>query len=326
MIVAVTGANGHVGSNLCRILLNAGHKVRALVFMDSEGIEGLPLEKVKGDLLSRDSLDGLLEGSDTVIHLAAVISILGRQNSRLEQVNVDGTRNVIEAARRNGVKRFIHFSSIHALDHSPLDRPMDENRPLASGHPLPYERTKANAEKIVREAAKNGLDAMIVNPTAMIGPHDYKPSLMGQLLIRLYKRQIPALVPGGYDWVDVRDVCRATVDLLEKGERGDRYILAGKWLSLRDLSIILGKVTGRPTPTHTVPYWGARIGVPFIKAWYTMMKEHPLYTSASLDIVKSGSHLITSKKAEDALKYSVRPIEETLADTISFFRKNGFIK
>lgn len=326
MVIAVTGANGHVGSNLCRMLLREGHRVKALVYKDDRGIKDLDLEKVTGDILDRPALDELFDGADVVFHLAAIISIKGSRNKHLEKVNVEGTRNIIESLKDSSVKRLVHFSSIHALVNSPVNEPMDETRSLATTNPLPYERTKSAGEKMVREAARNGIDAVVINPTSIIGPNDYKPSLVGQLLIRLYNRQIPALVPGGYNWVDVRDVCQGAINAMEKGKSGEGYLLPGHWLSLSELSATLSQIVQRPTPTLTIPFWLARIGVPFIGAYYSMLDQHPLYTSASLDIIRTGSRKIVGEKARKDLGYNSRPIEDTLKDTMEFFKKEHFIR
>lgn len=325
MVVAVTGANGHVGSNLCRELIKEGHRVKALIYNDKEGLNGLDLETIKGDVLDPDSLAELFDGADIAIHLAAVISIKGRANDRLARINVEGTRNVLGAVKKSSVKKLIHFSSIHALVNSPVNEPMDETRPLALQNPLPYEKTKSKGESLVREAGKNGLEAVIINPTSIIGPNDFKPSLVGQLLIRLYKRHIPAIVPGGYNWVDVRDVCRGAINAIEKGRSGESYILSGQWQSLKEISEIIGTTFHRNTPTLTVPFWLARVGVPFITAWYSMQKQHPLYTQASLDIIQEGSKNIINEKAANELGYISRPLQETIKDTIEFFREKKFI-
>jgi len=322
MIVAVTGASGHVGSNMCRILLKGGHQVRALIHEDDRGTRGLDIERVHGDILDDGPIEELFHGADAVMHLAAVISIRGHKNHHLEQVNIEGTRHVINAILRNGVKRLVHFSSIHAIDHHPLDEPMDESRPFISEFPMPYEKAKAISEKLVIQAVKeSGLDAVVINPTAMIGPNDFKPSLLGQLLIRVYNKQIPALIRGGYNWVDVRDVCKGAIASIEQGKAGERYILSGTHSELIDLSRMVSEITGRKTPTLLAPGWMARAGVPFMAAWYKMRKQHPLYTYPSLQIVKSVNKDIRNDKARTDLNYNPRPLKETLEDTINWFKK-----
>ena len=266
MKIAVTGANGHVGANLCRTLLAEGHQVKAFVHTNANSLKGLDLEIVHGSLGDLNSLRNLCRGAEIVFHLAAMISIDGQKNKLLE-VNVEGTKNLINVIKENGVRRLIHFSSIHALSHFPLDEPMDETRPLVMEGPTWYEITKSKAEKIVLDASKNGLDAIVINPTAVIGPNDFKPSLVGTVLIRLYNKSLPALVPGGYNWVDVRDIVRGVISAMDKGRKGERYILGGKWISVLDLAATLEKVTGKKVIKFMIPTQVAKIGVPFIKTY-----------------------------------------------------------
>lgn len=325
MKIAVTGANGHVGANLCRSLLERGHEVRALVHDHRDALNGLALEARKGDLLDLPSLKALIKGADTVFHLAALISIDGRKSS-LFSTNVDGTRNLLEAVRSNGVKRLVHFSSIHALSHAPLDQPMDETRPLIEKGPMWYEITKARAEKMVLDAGREGLDAVVINPTAIVGPHDYKPSLVGQVLIRLYNRSLPALVPGGYNWVDVRDVVNGAIAAMEKGRAGERYILGGHWASVKELAMIVEKVTGKKTVRFTVPTLLAKAGVPFIKAYAGITRRDPLYTFDSLRTLREVNKMISVEKARKELGYSPRDLEDTVRDAMDWFRDNGKLK
>jgi dihydroflavonol-4-reductase len=206
-MIVVTGAAGHAGANLVRALVAKGRPVRALVHLDRQALEGLDIEVVKGDICDLDSLLGAFEGAEVVYHLAARIAISNEPWSLLEAVNVSGTRNVVEACLSCGVRRLVHFSSIHTMIDRAGDIPVDESNPLVeSRHYPPYDRSKAAAEREVRRGIERGLDAIIISPTAIIGPHDYKPSHFGEALLRLANGRLPALVAGGFDWVDVRDV------------------------------------------------------------------------------------------------------------------------
>jgi dihydroflavonol-4-reductase len=325
MKIAVTGASGHVGANLIRTLLAEGHQVKALVHHSSASFDALDLELVQGRVQDIESLRNLCQGAEVVFHLAAVISIDGQKDKLLE-VNVGGTRNLLEVIKESKVRRLIHFSSIHALEHSPLDRTMDENRPLMTHGPMWYEITKSKAEKMVLESCQDGIDAVVINPTAIVGPHDYKPSLVGQVLIRLYNRSLPALVPGGYNWVDVRDVVRGAIAAMDKGRKGERYILGGKWVSVRDLSLLVGKVTGKRTIKFEVPTLLAKAGVPFIKAYAGLTGQEPLYTYESLRTLREVNKMISTEKAKAELGYQPRDLEITIRDTMEWFRQNGKIK
>jgi len=325
MKVAVTGASGHIGSNLIRELIRKGHQVRVLYHKDNSGFEGLPVEVIPGSMNDQDALTRLVTGTDIVFHLAAQISINGKNDKRLLDKNIEGTRNIIEAIRRSGNMRLIHFSSIHALEHEPLDQVMDENRPLALTDPIYYTQSKAYSEQIVLKAVTNGLDAIILNPTAVIGPFDFKPSLMGQAIVRFYKGRLPALIPGGYDWVDVRDVVQAAINATTKGKTGKRYILSGQWKTIKTLGQEVHYLGGRKIPCIRVPFWLAIAAVPLFRLLAWLSGRIPLYTYESLHIIKNGNPAISSLLARNELNYQPRPFEGTVKDTVAWYRENGYI-
>ena len=279
---------------------------------------------MKGNILDPATIKQLVEGEDVVIHLAATISING-QKVNLHDTNVTGTRNVLDAVKDSRVKRFIHFSSIHAYRHDPLDRTLDETRPLALEDHIQYNRTKAIAHRLVLDEVKNGLDALIISPTSVMGPNDFKPSLLGQAIIQLYRGKIPALIPGGYDWVDVRDVVEGTLASIEKGRTGESYLLSGHYLSLSEVFTKLTALSGKKMSLPVLPFWLARIGVPFLKAWARLTGSKPLYTRESVEILETAHKVITSDKAMKELGYSSRPFEETLEDTLGWFRDNNYL-
>jgi dihydroflavonol-4-reductase len=324
MKIAVTGANGHVGANLCRILLTEGHQVKALVHKHQDALKGLGIELIQGSVNDPEALRKLFKGVEIVFHLAALISIDG-QKERLLKVNYEGTKNLISIIKENGVRRLIHFSSIHTLKHFPFNEPMDETRPLMTAGPTWYEVTKAKAEEMVLEATFSGLDAVVINPTAIIGPNDFKPSLVGTVLIRLYKNSLPALVPGGYNWVDVRDVVRGAIAAMDSGKKGERYILGGKWVSVRDLAMTVQQVTGKKVNRFMIPTGVAKIGVPFIKAYAKITMQEPLYTTESLRTLREVNTRISCLKAETELGYKPRSLDITVRDTMNWFCENGYL-
>lgn len=325
MKIAVTGANGHVGANLCRQLVAEGHQVRALVHKNANALQGLPLEIVPGSLEDKGSLRTLFKDCEAAFHLAAIISISGKKHDLLE-TNVEGTHNILDMVRENGVRRLVHFSSIHALSHYPLNEPMDETRPLVEESPMYYEITKSRGEGLVHRAVEEGLDAVIINPTAIMGPFDYKPSLVGQVLIKLYRGTLPALVPGGYNWVDVRDIVQGAISAMERGRKGERYILSGHWLDVTDLALLLEKVTGRKTTKFKIPLFMAKVGVPFVETYAKMTHRDPLYTFDSLRTLKEVNKLITCGKATAELGFKPRSLEQTIKDTVEWYKANGFLK
>lgn len=325
MKIAVTGASGHIGVNLCRNLLDRGHSVRVLVHRKRKGLESLPLDFVSGDLRDAESLAALVKGAEAVFHLAAVISIRGDTAGELFDVNVKGTGRLLEASRAAGVRKFIHFSSIHALEQRPVDRPLDEARPLALEDRMAYSRSKAWAEKAVIEAAEQGIDAVILSPTAVIGPRDYGPSLLGRALILMARGKLPLIVSGGYDWVDVRDVAGAAAAALEKGRRGHRYLLSGHWYSLKELAEKVAALCGVKPRRFICPQWVAAAGLPIIRLYCSLYEREPLYTRDSLYTLRTASPRISCAKAERELGYHPRSLEETLRDTLAWFRKHGYL-
>jgi len=325
MKVAVTGANGHVGACLTRLLLKENHEVRVLVHAGSRAFQRLNVEAVKGDLDDPASLEHLCHGREIVFHLAVKIAIGSESYDEVYKVNVEGTRNLAIAAREAGVKRFIHFSSIHALEQYPQDKPLDESRPLALHSKMVYEKTKALAEKWILEQNSPGFQVVVLNPTAIIGPYDFKPSYLGQVIRMIYKGTLPGLVPAGYNWVDVRDVAQAAVAAIKKGNPGERYLLSGEWQSLKNLAGIVCAHRDKKCRLPVFPFWLARMGVPFMALYARWKNREPLYTKTSLTILQSANQHILNDKAGRVLGFFPRPLEESVADTLAWFKKHQYL-
>ena len=324
MTALVTGAAGHLGGNLVRSLLERGRKVRALVFKDRRTLEGLDVETVQGDVLDRAAMMRACDGAEVVFHLAARISITSGERRLVDAVNIEGTRNVVEArVDTPSVRRLVHASSIHAFCQEPLDEVIDETRPLADSGACPdYDRSKARGERVVQEAVARGLDAVIAVPGAVLGPFDYKPSHMGQVLLALYRRRMPALVPGGYNWVDARDVAEGILAVEQRGRTGEKYLLTGSWASMRELARIVEDVSGRRAPRVTVPLWMASLAGPFAEAWGKHTGTRPLFTAEAVRVLQGNSRF-SHDKASRELGYEPRPIERTVADTVEWFVRAG---
>ena len=325
MKAAITGASGHVGNVLCESLIEKSVQVRALVHEFRNELDQLDLEIVEGNILNEDDLERLVDGVDVVFHLAAKISIDNKHHDEIFRINVEGTRNLVNACKKKRVHRLIHFSTIHTLLMTDVNELIDETKPLVDGHLIAYEHSKAEAERLVLKAIDEGLDAVILNPTAIIGPYDYKRSYLGQALIRIYLNRIPMLIRGGYDFTDVRDVVDGAIKAAEKGRKGERYLLPGKWVSLADLSKMIAIISGGKTPTYVAHPVIARLGLPFIQMYAKMMREEPLYTTQSLYILKHSGRNISGEKAGKELGYSARPLEETLIDTFDWYKRNGML-
>ncbi len=324
MKIAITGASGHVGVNLVKRLDDLGHDLVVLIYNSDIVFEGVEVKKVKGSLQDTESLARLCEGVDIVFHLASLISIGSDSYEQVYATNVEGTKNVVNAARNAGVKKLIHFSSIHALVHEPYELPMDETRAIATDSQIYYEQTKAIAEKWVMEQHGNGMDIVVLNPTSIIGPLDPGPSLMGEFMKMIYEGNIPGLVPGGYDWVDVRDIVDASVAAIEKGRGGERYILAGGWLSVKSFSDIFVDTSDKEKYLRVLPLWLARLGVPFMSIYSKLTGRKPIYTFESLNILQSGNRYISSKKAHMELGFKSRPLKETISDSYAWFKENDY--
>ncbi len=325
MKIAVTGASGHVGVTLCKQLIGQGDDVSVLVHQHKSTLPENGVGVIRGNILDKQTLIPLFAGVDVVYHLAAQISIDHNDNKRVYETNVTGTGNVIEACKEACVKKLVHFSTIHTLKSFGDGQIMNETNPLIPTSKIAYEISKAEAEKLVINACAEGLDAVILNPTAIIGPYDHQPSYLGQALIKIYKNQLPMLVPGGYNFVDVRDVADAAIQAAKKGRSGERYILSGHWHSLKDLSLMIGQLTNRKTPGFLAPTWLAKAGLPFIRSWAKLSGRHPLYTAESLEILKNSSKNISNQKAIDELNFNPRPIRETLKDTFIWFEENNLV-
>jgi dihydroflavonol-4-reductase len=326
MTVVVTGASGHIGINLVRALVAEKRSVRAVAHHNHHVLEGLGAEIVRGDVTDAPSLIRAFEGADVVYHLAGVISLLKNEWPLLEKINVQGTRNVIEACRRSGVKRLVHFSSIHAINTEPPDRPVDEIHPLIEGRRYPpYDRSKAEGQREVRKAIACGLDAVIVNPTGVFGPYDYQPSFFGAVLLAMANGRMPALINGGFDWVDVRDVAQGAMLAEKKAPSGAEYLLSGHWVSMRGIGDIMKEISDASIPGFVCPMPVARFGAPFAETYSRLFKKRPIFTGVSLNALRA-NHNISHEKATRELGYQSRPFKETLTDTMKWFESNGKLK
>lgn len=327
MKIAVTGAGGHIGNVLCRALVAGNHSVKALVHSEEKPVQNIGVEIIRGDLFNAESLDQLMNGVDAVVHLAAVVSIGHVPRDFVEHVNVNGTKALIDAVLRNGVRRLYHVSSVHAHESPGLNATLNEDTPYAlADRYRGYDRSKALGERTVLESRERGLETTIFNPTAVLGPHDYKPGLTGKMILQLYRGQIPMLTPLGYDWVDVRDVAGAIVFAIEKNVANEKFMLSGKYAAVSEIAEIIASHSGRRVPKITVPFWLARVGVPFVALHSKITRQVPLYTSDSLKAIEEGCRNIDCSRARKHLNYRPRPLEESIEDTIAWFREEQLIK
>lgn len=316
---AVTGAAGHAGASLIRELAARGHGPRMLVRRDRRAVEGVEGRVVTADLFDGDALRRAFDGVDVVYHLAAQVSVDGDRDGSVRRTNVEGTRNVAAAAAAAGVRRLVHFSSVHVFEPVPQDHPLDETRPYVSGGSA-YDVSKIESEMVAFDARSGGLEVVTLNPTAVIGPWDFKPSRLGQILRRLHRGTLPAVVEGGFDFVDARDVARAAVAAAEFGEDGERYIVGGRYRSLRELAGIVREVTGRLRVSRIeIPLRVARgVAEPSARLLRRLGRV-PSLTDESLDVLAHGHPGISHKKAREVLGHRPRPLEDTVRDTLRWF-------
>ncbi len=323
MKIAVTGAAGHIGSEICRQLIARGHEVVALVHHNIEAIEGLDLKKVNGGLLDKEVIKGLIGDCDAVIHTAGKIGLDYKFDQSVYDVNVKGSELLFDTAYELGIKKLIHFSSIQAFNPRPFDIPVDENREFTNDDAVFYDRTKRDSHKLALEYAAKGLDILVICPTSAVGPPDFIPSKLGKAVIDIYNRSIPAVVKGGFNFADVRDIAAGTIDALDRGKKGETYILGGKYYTIQDFANTILEIKGSKRRLVELPLFLAYIGLPFVQTYAKLTGKEPLYDKTYLDILQSGNQQIIIDKARHELNYEVRELGETLQDAIKWFRDTG---
>jgi dihydroflavonol-4-reductase len=320
-MILVTGATGHIGNVLVAHLNTIGIKPRVLV-LPSESIEpikGLDVEIVQGDVLDKISLEKAFQNVSSVFHLAGLITIMPGKNDAVRKVNVEGTKNIVEMCLKHSVKRLIYVSSIHALKRIPHGKVMDEFLPFDPNNPYgAYDRSKAEASLLVQEAITKGLDAVIVCPTGVIGPFDYRISEMGQLVLDCLKTTNQLYIDGAYDFVDVRDVASGMIKAWQKGRTGQTYILSGHTTSVIDFIQSVKHYSNRKIRFFRVPFYLAKFIASLAPAYYRLTNTKPRFTSYSIEVLQSNCD-ISNQKACSELGFSTRPLEDTLKETIKWF-------
>ena len=327
----VTGATGFLGSHVARVLAEQGAQLRLLVRSTSDlrNIADLKAERVEGDLRDPGSIEKALAGCDTVFHVAADYRLWVRDPEQMYRSNVEGTRAVLRAAQKQGVRRVVYTSSVATMgftsNGTPAGTGTDENSPVSLadmiGH---YKRSKFMAEQAAFEAAKAGVNVVVVNPTTPIGERDIKPTPTGRIVVDFLKRKFPAYVDTGLNLVDATECARGHILALEKGRAGERYILGGENLTLKQILDRLGAITGLPSPTVKLPYFFAlATGVVDEMITGRLLGREP---RATIDAVRMGRKrmFVTSAKAERELGWRTVPVEGALRRAVDWFRANGY--
>ncbi len=326
MKVAITGSSGHLGRVVVETLLLKNYEVKALVYEDKAKGFNSDVEIVSGDVTNITSLNNFVEGCETVIHCAAKISMKSNQDPSVYETNVEGTKNIFKASLENGVRKFIYIGSNHAYDQAPKSQALNESRNYCSNKAPRYDQSKRDAQKFVLENAGKGMEVVVLNPTSIVGPPDHKPSLAGKAIIDIYNKKIPALLNGGFDFCDVRDVAEAVVNAIEHGRNGESYLLSGKWFHIKDVANLVGKVKAEKQFIPVLPTWVGYASQPFSNLIASIKKSEPLFTEESIDTIKNGNKNISSAKATADLNYHCRPLDQTMTDLITWFKQNGNIK
>ncbi len=317
-----------MGSHVARVLADQGAELRLLVRSTSnqKNLEGLKAEIAIGDLRDPASLERAMAGCDTVFHVAADYRLWVRDPKEMYKSNVEGTRATLDAARKNGVGRLVYTSSVATIGFTSDGSPANEDSPVSLddmiGH---YKRSKFMAEQTALEAGRSGMHVVTVNPTTPVGEQDVKPTPTGRIVVDFLKRKFPAYVETGLNLVDVRECARGHVMALEKGRSGERYILGGENLTLKQILDKLGKITGLPSPKIKLPYLFAfAAGVFGEMVTGRLLHGDP---RATVDTVRLGKKKMfaSSYKAERELGWKVVPVEDALQRAVEWFRGNGYV-
>jgi dihydroflavonol-4-reductase len=324
MLTLVTGATGLLGNNIVRHLLAGGHSVRVLARgqSDPRPLAGLHVDIARGDICDRDAVVRAMVGVELVIHAAGHVHIgwTGLATSRF--INVEGTRNLAEAALDQRA-RFVHVSSLDALGLPAAGCPADEETAPVGGVLCPYVVTKREAEQVVLGLATKGLDARIVNPGFMIGPHDWKPS-SGRMLLHVAKGWGLWAPLGSNSYCDVRDVASGILAAVERGEPGRRYILAGEVLSYFQAWRVFAEVTGGTPPMFPAGPL-VRIGAGAFGDFMARVTGREPDVNSAATAISAQKRNFSSQRARDELDYRPRPLRQAAADAWAWFRANGYV-
>src|SRR5246500_2969480 len=319
MLAFVTGATGFLGSHVARVLSEQGAELRLLVRPTSNlrNLQGLKADTATGDLRDASSLEKAMAGCDTVFHVAADYRLWVRDPREMYLSNVEGTRAILNAARKNGVQRVVYTSSVATIGFTGDGHPADEDSPVSVadmiGH---YKRSKFMAEQVAMEAGRSGMHAVTVNPTTPVGEQDVKPTPTGRIVVDFLKRKFPAYVETGLNLVDVRECAHGHIAALEKGRSGERYILGGENLTLKQILDLLGKITGLPSPRVKLPYvFAFAAGVVDEAITGRLLHREP---RATVDTVRMGKKKMfaSSSKAERELGWKILPVKDALSRAV----------
>lgn len=321
-VTLVTGASGFLGWHVARLLLERGHTVRALCRPQSQ-IREIDVERREGDLRDPESIERAVQGCEYVFHVAADYRLWSRNPQDLYDSNVQGTANVLAAAQRAGVRRIVYTSTVGCIG-IPKNGLGDESTPAAmsemAGH---YKRSKWLAEQLALKQARNGLPVVIVNPTAPIGDHDWKPTPTGKIVLDFLKGKLNAFIDTGLNVVDAEEVANGHLLAAERGQVGERYILGSENLTLRQILERLAAITGRPAPTTRIPYGVAYAAGLVTTAFANLTGVPPVAPIEAVRMARKKMFVSYAKAARE-LGFSPSSADTGLRKAVNWFRNNGY--
>jgi dihydroflavonol-4-reductase len=322
----VTGATGFIGGNVVRALVSGGHQAKALVRPESTliNLQGTGVETALGDVTDRQSIASALDGCDAVIHCAAVYSFWSSAPDRIYEVNVEGTKNVLEEAARAKVNRVVYTSTVSTVKFHRDRSATEEDHPEPSELTGHYKKSKYLAEKVALEKAEKGLPVVVVNPTYPVGPWDVKPTPSGRVVVDFLKGKVPAYVNTGLNVVDVEDVAKGHVLALERGRVGERYLLGNRNMSLEEILRTLASLTGRKPPRFRIPFWAA-MAAGYLDGLVEsgLMKREPTIPVEALKLARKPMY-VDCTKAVNELGLPQSPVEGALEKAVKWFKDHNY--
>jgi len=321
----ITGANGRIGNVVVRKLLEKGEKVRIFARNTSNlsSLKGLEYEVANGDINDLQSVLMAMDGCDQVYHLAADININNKDADKTFKINIQGTENILQACIEKKVKRLVYVSSIHAFSLPPKGQQINEETPLCDEDDKRgvYDRSKAKATRKVLNTKAEGFEAVVVCPTGVVGPYDFEPSFFGKGMIESIQSGLKITVPGGFDYVDVRDVADGIISAMKNGKSYQIYLLGNEYRTMKEYFGYLAELSGIPVKTTVLPFWLAKT----MGYVLNLFSDNSSITDYSVDTLMENAD-ISHEKASKELGYKPRSMKESITDQYNWFKDNGYFK
>ena len=325
----ITGGAGHLGNTIVKQLLVQNQEVRVLVVPGEKNIPQGNIEIFYGDVRNKKSLESFFQGSEgfrtILIHSAGIVSIATKIDSLIYEVNVEGTKNIIDMSLEKKIDKIIYVSSVHAITEKPQGEIITETEDFDPEKVIgAYAKTKAEASRFVYGKIKEGYNINIVHPSGICGPYDHGKGHLTSLVIDYYKGRLTSGISGGYDFVDVRDVAQGIINCAQKGGKGECYILSNQYFKVAELLDLLHEITGKKRITRFLPYWFIKATAPLAELYYKVLHRPPLYSPYSIYTLTSNAHF-SHDKATRELGYNNRAMKETLLDTVNWLKEQNRI-